>query len=456
MLKKAVEMISYSFKKTLPLLLLVFVFILLFSYKLNTIPPNVSGDETSYLNATYQILFSPHLINPFLLMEDHTKTALNFYWMGTWIKLFGLNNTIFAMRFSIVIFSIGTLIVFFELMNKRTNITISLLITLLLGTNVWFMNFARSGWLNLVSVFWGITMIYFLEKAIEKQSVKIFFLSGVFGGLSCYSYLSGYIFPISALIFLTFRIFKSKKRRKSIKQVIFYFIGFIPIILPIAIMAILIKNDFFLRPQVVFVFNNHSPFIPLLITQITEVVKGLLFLDGNSIGKGIENLRYFPANASIADSFIRILFLSGVIYMTYNFFKKPYLNIWLIIYVITLGTVGVLTDNPPNLARTILILPCIYFLSGVMLFNIINFLKKIIGYRVAFLIVIPIVLLISYTNVSSYFKWSGSEEVAYYRQPAIDYYEFSVWQEYQINLIRNGKRPIVNQEWYQIRNYLLK
>jgi len=95
-------------------IIILLFFIVLFSYKLNVIPTNTTGYETIYLNSTYQALFSPNIINPFLLMEDHTKIALNFYWMGLWIKIFGLDNAVFAMRFPIALAGIGTLLVFFE------------------------------------------------------------------------------------------------------------------------------------------------------------------------------------------------------------------------------------------------------------------------------------------------------------------------------------------------------
>jgi hypothetical protein len=63
---------------------------------------------------------------------------------------------------------------------------------------------------------------------------------------------------------------------------------------------------------------------------------------------------------------------------------------------------------------------------------------------------------ISYFDINLYFKWMNEPYEYNARQPGITYKEFPVWQNYQISLIKDGKRPIVNQEWYQIRDYLLK
>ncbi len=436
--------------------LIAVFFIFLFSYKLNSIPTNISGDETIYLNSTYQTMFSPQTISPFLLMEDHTKTALNFYWMGLWIKIFGLNNAIFGMRFSIALAGVGALLAFFELLKKKTNPSISFLMTILLGTSIWFTNFARSGWLNLVAVFFGLVMIYFFEKAIEEQKIKMFFLSGILGALCCYSYLSGYIFPISAFVFLILYIIFNKNKRKALKQTLWYAFGFIPIVLPVAIMAALMRQDYLLRPEVVFVFQNTKDFVPLFLRQLTDVLDGLLLLNGTSIGKGIENLRYYPGGLPAVDPFVKILFLSGIIYFLYKFFRKPGISIWPIIYIITIGTVGILTVDSPNLARAIPVLPYIYLLSGILLYKILIFLKKRGYYKITFLTLAILIIFVSCNNIINYFTWAKADETAYYRQPAISYKEFPIWQDYQISLIKSGQRPIVNQEWYQIRDSLLR
>ena len=429
---------STKIKNLIFIILIVAFFSILYLYKLNSIPTNLTGDEMSYLKVVYQALYGPQFLNPFQLMEDHTKTVFNFYWMGLWIKIFGLNNTVFAMRFAISTVSIGALIVFYLLLKNRSNNFTAFSTTILLGTSVWFMNFSRSGWFNLVSVFFGLLMIYFFEKALKDKSLWFFLLSGFIGGLCLYSYLSGYIFPASAFTFLMFSVILGKDKISKLLHTVFYFSGFLIPAIPLIIMAFKMKNDYLLRPDVVFAFNKAQPFIHTFLIQLTDVLKGLVLLDGGVIGKSFENPRYFPIHQSAVDPIIRTLFISGLLFYTYKFFKKPYFNIWILIFIITLGTVGLMTVDSPNLARTIPILPCIYFLSGVIIFNAYETFKKTINQKVILALFVILTFLIAANNIHSYFKWAQDDQTAAYRYPFVSYENFPSWQKYQIILAKQG------------------
>lgn len=432
---------------------LLLIIIPLYTYKLGTIPINVTGDETTYLGVAYRVMFEITPLNPFQLMEDHTKAALDFYWMALITRIVGLDHAVFGMRLAIVIPAIGTLLTFFVLLKQRTNSFIAFATTLLLGTNILFLNFARSGWLNIVAVFFGTLMIYFLKKGFRRQRVRFFIYAALCASFSCYWYLSGYIYPISAIIFFLISILFSKKRKQYGK----YFLVFLGIsaiiIIPVFIMAYLYRDVSIVRPSVVFIFNNTSDNIAVtLIKQIKDVGLGLIFLDKHTIGKGFENPRYFPVNMSIVDPIARLFFLGGLIYFVYKFVRKPFLNIWMIIFVVTFLTVGILTIDAPNLARTILVVPCIYFLVGVSCFTIFQKIKTTISQYALSASLCIVGSTIIFINITTYFMWAQSETVAADRQPAIEYSEFNEWQTYQISLIKSGKLPIINQQWYNIRD----
>lgn len=444
--------IIIKYQTLIYVLIIILIILPVYTFKLGTIPTNITGDETTYLNVVYRILFEKNPINPFQLMEDHTKAALSFYWMGFVIRLVGFDHTVFGMRFAIVIPALGALITFFFLLKQKTNNVISCAITLLLGTNVLFLNFARSGWLNLVAVLFGMLMIFFLNKGFRKQQLRFFIFAGLCASFSCYWYLSGYIYPISAIIFFLISITFSKKRKQYCKYAL-SFLGISAIIIvPIFIMAYLHRDVSVVRPSVVFIFNNTADSIPTTLwKQSVDVGRGLILLDNQPIGKGYENPRYFPVKTSIVDPIIRLLFLISLVYYLYKFIQKPFINIWMIIFSVTFLTVGILTTDAPNLARTILIVPCIYFLVGVFCFTMFHKIKQKSNIPLLYSSAYLLMLLIIYANVTTYFTWAQSQTLAADRQPAIEYSEFLEWQQFQIDRVKSGYLPIINQQWYNIR-----
>jgi len=70
------------------------------------------------------------------------------------------------------------------------------------------------------------------------------------------------------------------------------------------------------------------------------------------------------------------------------------------------------------------------------------------------LLIVYLVFLVKDQNL--YWEWTQSKELSQARQPAIEYNEFTPWQDYQIKIIREGRNPITNYEWYNLRNNILK
>jgi hypothetical protein len=115
-----------------------------------------------------------------------------------------------------------------------------------------------------------------------------------------------------------------------------------------------------------------------------------------------------------------------------------------------------ITIDAPNLSRSIPVLPFIYLLAGIALNELIKITKRKLSLVTVTAILIIIVSLISAYNIRHYFSWIQSSQVAQARQPAIEYEEFSAWQNYQIQRIKNNETPITNYDWYQIRSTIFK
>jgi hypothetical protein len=451
--------ISFIAKKPFipPLLLLLFI-APLYLYKLESIPTNVTGDENTYLTDVYRILFGGRMISPAELMGDGTQPAINFYLMSLLITLLGFNNTILAMRLTAVIFSLATICVFYVLLKKYTTSLISFFIAILLATSVWYTNLSRfgNGLFTHGALLLGMLMIYFLEKGLKENKLKLFIFAGFFSGLCFYSYFIAKVYPLAAFIYLSFYLIFYKPSLQKIKAyVVFNFILALTI-LPLIFSVFDNKAFYFLRPSSVFILNNLSPIhnsaTGVLLSQSVDVIKGLVLIDGSAIGKGVENLRYFPSATPVVDIIVKMLFFAGLFF---SLVLRLNLGIWWIVYLLTLIVVTI-TIDAPNLSRSIPVLPFIYLLAGIALNELIKITKRKLSLVTVTALLIIIVSLISAYNIRHYFSWIQSSQVAQARQPAIEYEEFSAWQNYQIQRIKNNETPITNYDWYQIRSTIFK
>lgn len=444
---------SKFLKKNLQIFAVVFIVITFFSlytYKLAQFPTNITGDESTYLGLVYRILYSQNLINPLQIFED-TKTAVVFYWMALWIKIFGLQYTVFAMRFAIAITATMLLVIFYCFSERFLNPFISFMFTLLLGTSVWYINFARSGWFNITAVMAGMGMVYFLEKGKQSGKTKYFLAAGIFAAFCFYGYLGGYIYPAAAVLYILFDLVFHFSKIKLKLYGIFFAVtaaGLMPVLWSI----LFLPNSYLLRPTVVFIYQKNMTVGQVVVAlgqQIRDVIQGLVFLDGGAIGKGFENLRYYPSKISIVDPMIRVLFLAGIIYSIFT--RRFPSKILLLVYIMTLLTVGALTVDAPNLARTLPALPFIYFTAGFALSKIYKmFICKYPGLTVNLSLCV-LTILLALLNIRFYFMWATNPSTAQARQPAIEYSEFFKWQDYQVSLIKSGGWPINNYQWYEIR-----
>lgn len=441
-----------NYKNMIFPLILTFLTVPIYIYKLDKIPTNITGDENTFLISVYNILFSHRLVSPTELMGDGTQPAFNFYLMIIPIFIVGLENALLGMRLTTVIFSIGTILIFYILLKKYTSPITSFFITFLMATSVWYINFSRAGWFNLEAVLFGLIMIYFLEKGLKEKKLKSFGIAGFWGGICFYSYFISKVYPLAAFIYLTLDLTLNRKLLKQkVKFYLFFNLALFITVLPLLLTIFSYPEKYSTRPLAVFIFNNQSvDVLKVLSQQIIDVLKGLFLIDGSVIGKGIENLRYFPPKTPVVDLPIKILFLAGIFI---SLKIKVRIGIWWLVYFLTL-IVAIVTIDAPNLNRSISALPFIYFISGITLHEIIKKLRKKINIKTIVIILIIISLFISTYNINYYFSWITSPTVAEARQPAIDYNEFHDWQNFQIQRIKNNQPHITNQEWYLIREQL--
>jgi hypothetical protein len=380
-------------------------------------------------------------------MGDGSQPAINFYYMAFFVKLFNIDHAVFALRFSNSLWAISVLVVFFLLLKNKTSEMLSLFITIMMGTSIWFMNFARNGWFNLGCVFFGLLMIYFLEIGLKKINSKYLLLSGLFAGVACYGYFSGKIFPVAAFLFLF-------SQRKYFKFGLFFLVSFLITIIPLLFQISSHPDVYFRRASTTFIGNQSSQenVSKMIFDQVEKTISGVIFFQKNVVGQGTENSRYYPVKTPLLNSLTKILFWFCLLFALV---RRVTIKIWLLVYALTIA-IGFATIDTPNSARLITILPCIFFIIGSSLNNAYNLInnKWVKNILLSSLFITYLCFLVKDQNL--YWQWALSEELARARQPAIEYSEFISWQSYQIKIINKGYDPITNYEWYNLRNTILK
>ena len=309
-----------------------------------------------------------------------------------------------AVRLTSVILSLASLIPFYFIVKKRTDSLIAFCTTILFSFSYYFLQFSRVGWTNIHSLCLGLFLLWLVDMATVKKSLVLILISGLLAGILLYLYRSGEIYILAALILLILELRKIKNIKMRIKNVGVFIFAFIVISLP-WINKIFINWDLYnLRSRVVSINNATFPYHGLsnhkdiMIYQITATFKAwILMLPVN--GGGIEDPRYLPLNHGIVSPIIALLFFMGLILSIYKFRENL---IWLFIYFSGLIFGQILTVDPPNGSRGLILLPIIYIFASLGLFYIYKRFKK---YPMSKSILILGTFIVSLSDFYFYTEW---------------------------------------------------
>jgi len=346
-----------------------------------------------------------------------------------------------------------SLIPFYLLLEKKTVVFISFSFTVLMSFSYWFLSFSRNGWFNVDIIFFGLMMYLFLEKGLAEKKAFWFIIAGFFGALCLYGYFSGKVFFLAATLYLVTQIRYSENRLMMIRSLSVFVITIFFIFLPQLVSILKNPANYFLRSRSVLVtqapkpYEGHTNNREIIVYQTRDTIRGLVLLGGSVIGKGVENQRYTPPGRPVVDPLIKYLFLLGVIMSLFMRWKNSF---WWLLFGLTLLLVVIPTVDAPNTARAISVLPVVYFIAALAANEVLKLVPLNLKYLSATALAI-IVLCVAIYNAKLYFFWSASKALADARQPAIEYEEFFDWQNYQIERIKEGKLPITNYDWYEIR-----
>jgi len=371
-------------------------------WELNKYPP-VVVDEPAYLR-DINAMISKNNYSPANFQWDGSQATLVYIPTVLLIKTV-IPNQLFALRFTSVLISLLSLIPFFFLTKKYTNKIVAFSSTLMFSFSYYFLQFSRVGWGVIDPLTAGLFLLWIIESFDKNNKYLKLIATGVLAGIISFLYRAGEILILGGFIFLFIKIFSSQERftKKFLEM-------FIPIFIFLIISAPWINTirsnwQFFtLRQGVVSVQNVSRPYHKynndndIILYQIRTSIKSWLFLLPET-GTSPENPRYLPTTYPLVNPTIIPLFIAGFIIGIIKF-RKMY--IWFFIYISGVILGQILTVNPPNGARGLILLPIIYLFSALAL-NSIYYKFRNIKFTGPALIIFSVI--ISYIDFLIYQNW---------------------------------------------------
>src|SRR5215212_204615 len=204
--RTSIHSLSKRFEYSL-LALLVLVAFLIRVYQLGSFPDTVLADEADNAQDSIRILYGSPPVNGFFGLDWTNQPAFSAYKEAAFIALFGFS--IFAMRLSSAVISTPALIPFYILLRRQFSIAASALATVLLATDVWYLNFSRSGWncidvcfymlMAMLFLLWGGDAVTSATPGWKKWA--LFAGAGFFCALGLYCYPPGRAITLAVIAF---------------------------------------------------------------------------------------------------------------------------------------------------------------------------------------------------------------------------------------------------------------
>ena len=203
-------------KYTLILIIIILIGIITRIIGFGEIPIGINVDEAgtmydAYSIATYGTDRFNNSYPVYMINYGGGQSALYTYLAAMFIKLFGFSLTV--VRLPALIFSILFMIFGFLITKDFKNKKFAILVEFLIVICPW--HFMQSRWAldcNLLSAML-LMSIYILTRAITKKSKILYFLAGIFFGITLYSYALSYIIvPIILLALFIYLLYTKKMR----------------------------------------------------------------------------------------------------------------------------------------------------------------------------------------------------------------------------------------------------
>ena len=399
--------------------------------RLGTIPRILAGDEANTLQDALRINAGT---GPSIFGFDWGQSPILATYPLAWmLRIFG--DSLGDIRLYPVIFSVLALILTYLLARETMSAPAALAAVLLLATNVWFLNFSRTLWYNMNSVFFAVGACWAVTRALKTTGrtswiwwlITAFFVTG-----ALYGYATGRFICISIAVIAVFAVVtRLAPARRTLLGLALVAVVSAALFAPEAKYLYDHYDLFKTRSDTVSVFNTKDASghkkngWAVAWRNIEPNVRGLVFNEGLQAQRGPYNARYHPVqNPRAALSFLgTILFLCGLIIgafrwrQTYTWFP----------FFIPVFIVNIFSGDTPDYSRSILLAPFYFLFIGLLFDEALRRRWRFAPQQLVLVAILATTAYISVRDVKLYFEWQGEVYTQIVRTPGIDYCEYGPW-----------------------------
>lgn len=366
--------------------------------------PTIIVDEPANLRDIHKLLSSSQF-RPIDFEWGFGQATLVHYPTVLLLKT-GISDELFALRLTSVILSLASLIPFFFIVKNYTSLSVAFCATLLFSSSYFFLQFSRVGWTNIHAVSVGLYYLWMIMEAAKRRSYLCTIVAAILAGLLFYTYRAAEVYIAAGTVFFIITLSTAKiSIGHKLRLVSIYMVGMIMIAYPWLSTISSNWEQYTLRQRTVSINLTNHPYHEMTQSddimryQFIQTIRSWIFFQP-MYTNNIENLRYLPNGHRILSWGPVILFWIGSI-AALRSFKKMY--IWFIIYAVGLYAGQMLTVDPPNGSRGLILLPIIYLLIAFALDNIRRFFLK--KSRVATAILLIGTVSIALWDTIFYMRW---------------------------------------------------
>jgi hypothetical protein len=411
-------------------------------YQLGVFPDTVLADEADNVQDSIRILYGLHPANGFFGLDWTSQPAFSAYKEAAFLSVFGISVT--SLRLSSAIFSTLALIPFYLLLRRQFPVIASLLGAVLLATDVWYLNFSRSGWncidiafymlMAMLFLMWGLDSLHQLDRS-HPWKWGHFVAAGFFCALGLYGYPAGRAIPLAMILFFpVVLLFKREYSRQVFLGFALLFAVEAVTFAPQGLYAIKNWEHFNGRSNVVVIFNNPEYRADPAGTMLRQLQNNLR---GPWDGRVNNTPQYSPVGEPQLDRITGVLTLAGMLLTLLLVMLRRRLETWLwwLMLLAGWGMTQLLTVNTPNGARGIGYMPTLLYFAGVALGclqlglnRLSSHLPAAMLFKYASLAVLTIfVLAAGVMNVNHYIEWQMRPNTRQARYIYLRAREFPEW-----------------------------
>ncbi len=423
---------------------------------LGTFPDTLNPDEADFTQDALRILNGAPRENGLFGFDWTPEPALSIYQMAAVIRVAGVS--IAAARLTSVLFSVAAFIPFYLLARRQARPWVALLATLLLATNLWFLNFSRSAWNNVQVSFWLLAATLLFLRAIDELQRRqrlpalLFAATGAACAFGLYGYFAGraVLFALLACGPLLLWRVRGSDQRLRLCAGYAVLIGVAALLFaPEGVYIARHWEGFNSRAGSVLIVSSPEFKADPLGTLSAQVVKNAVAVWDSGVNN---NPRYTPVGEPLLPRLVGLAVLFGMVISLRRAYRKRReidATVWWIVLLVGWGTTEVLTRNTPDGARGVAWMPVLLLFAALGTERVAQWLdqRPVQVARAGTLGLWAIGLYTGVADVRHYLEWQANPATRELRQPYVTTAEFGQWAA-EVEARAQGHRDVLNTgEW---------